>query len=146
MYKYKINCCILIYSLQNASQQSFNLELVTAMSTEVFCQLCGDKARRDRPFVIYCDNGTNFVGSSAALKKVNWKTVVAHHILHQVEIYTSHFSMVGWNQASERSLLQRLDQIFQHHYFLTKFFFFQIYLTNNTGTHFVMCFLLQFLM
>ncbi|XP_035227368.1 uncharacterized protein LOC118199581 [Stegodyphus dumicola] len=56
--------------------RAIHLELVTSLSTETFIQsLRRFIARRGRPYVIYSDNGTNFVGTNSVLKKVNWNAI-----------------------------------------------------------------------
>ncbi|XP_035215816.1 uncharacterized protein LOC118189340 [Stegodyphus dumicola] len=55
-----------------AIYRAIHLELVTSLSTETFIQsLRRFIARRGRPYVIYSDNGTNFIGTNSVLKKVN---------------------------------------------------------------------------
>lgn len=62
-----------------------HLELVSAISTEYFIQaLRRFIARRGRPSVIYSDNGTNFVGTSSALRKVDWERVASNDTLHPI--------------------------------------------------------------
>ncbi|XP_035220729.1 uncharacterized protein LOC118193707 [Stegodyphus dumicola] len=59
-----------------AIYRAIHLELVTSLSTETFIQsLRRFIARRGRPYVIYSDNGTNFVGTNSVLKKVNWNAI-----------------------------------------------------------------------
>jgi hypothetical protein len=62
-----------------------HLELVTSISTEYFIQaLRRFIARRGRPSVIYSDNGTNFIGTSTVLKKVDWEKVVSQETLNPI--------------------------------------------------------------
>ncbi|XP_035217445.1 uncharacterized protein LOC118190781 [Stegodyphus dumicola] len=63
-----------------------HLELVTSVSTECFIQAFRRRfiARRGRPSTVYSDNGTNFVGTSALLKKVDWVKVIAQETLHPI--------------------------------------------------------------
>ncbi|XP_035213005.1 uncharacterized protein LOC118186937 [Stegodyphus dumicola] len=62
-----------------------HLELVTSVSTECFIQAFRRFiARRGRPSTVYSDNGTNFVGTSALLKKVDWVKVIAQETLHPI--------------------------------------------------------------
>ncbi|XP_035205954.1 uncharacterized protein LOC118180984 [Stegodyphus dumicola] len=54
-----------------AIYRAIHLELVTSLSTETFIQsLRRFIARRGRPYVIYSDNGTNFVGTNSVLGKL----------------------------------------------------------------------------
>ncbi|XP_035217855.1 uncharacterized protein LOC118205424 [Stegodyphus dumicola] len=58
---------------------------VTSVSTECFIQAFRRFiARRGRPSTVYSDNGTNFVGTSALLKKVDWVKVIAQETLHPI--------------------------------------------------------------
>ncbi|XP_035213654.1 uncharacterized protein LOC118187522 [Stegodyphus dumicola] len=62
-----------------------HLELVTSVNTE--CSIQAFRrfiARRGRPSTVYSDNGTNFVGTSALLKKVDWVKVIAQETLHPI--------------------------------------------------------------
>ncbi|XP_035228310.1 uncharacterized protein LOC118200446 [Stegodyphus dumicola] len=62
-----------------------HLEVVTFVSTECFIQAFRRFiARRGRPSIVYSDNGTNFVGTFALLKKVNWVKVIAQETLHPI--------------------------------------------------------------
>ncbi|GFX85481.1 integrase catalytic domain-containing protein [Trichonephila clavipes] len=62
-----------------------HLELVTSISTECFIQTFRHFiARRGRPSITYSDNGTNFVGASAGLKKVDWEIVVSQERLNPI--------------------------------------------------------------
>ncbi|GFV90853.1 integrase catalytic domain-containing protein [Trichonephila clavipes] len=62
-----------------------HLELVTFISTECFIQAFRHFiARRGRPSIVYSDNGTNFVGASAGLKKVDWEKVVSQETLNPI--------------------------------------------------------------
>ncbi|XP_035205246.1 uncharacterized protein LOC118180232, partial [Stegodyphus dumicola] len=62
-----------------------HLELMTSVSTGCFIQaFCRFIARRGRPSTVYSDNGTNFVGTSALLKKVDWVKVIAQETLHPI--------------------------------------------------------------
>lgn len=59
-----------------AVYRAIHLELVTSLSTDAFLQAFRRFiARRGRPHVIYSDNGTNFVGTSRALKGIDWEEI-----------------------------------------------------------------------
>ncbi|GFS53518.1 integrase catalytic domain-containing protein [Trichonephila inaurata madagascariensis] len=61
------------------------LELVTSISTECFIHAFRRFiAHRGRPSIVYSDNGTNFVVSSAELKKVDWEKVVSQETLNPI--------------------------------------------------------------
>ncbi|GFS42873.1 integrase catalytic domain-containing protein [Trichonephila inaurata madagascariensis] len=62
------------------------LELVTSISTECFIQAFRHFiTRRGQLCIVYSDNGTNFVGASAGLKKVDdWKKVVSQETLNPI--------------------------------------------------------------
>lgn len=63
-----------------------HLELISAISTDSFLlALQPFIARRGHLSVIYTDNRINFIGTSAAFKKVNWNTIVAHHMLAPIK-------------------------------------------------------------
>lgn len=63
-----------------------HLELVTSISAECFIQaLRRFIARRGRPSVIYSDNGTNFIGTSTVLRKVDWEKVVSQEMLNPIQ-------------------------------------------------------------
>lgn len=56
-----------------AIYRAVHLELVTSVSVDSFVQaLRRFVSRRGRPSIIYCDNATNFTGTAAALKNVDW--------------------------------------------------------------------------
>ncbi|XP_054713646.1 uncharacterized protein LOC129223104 [Uloborus diversus] len=62
-----------------------HLELVSSISTETFIQaLRRFIARRGRPSVVYTDNGTNFVGASRLLRKIEWKKVISLETLSPI--------------------------------------------------------------
>ncbi|XP_035211824.1 uncharacterized protein LOC118185963 [Stegodyphus dumicola] len=71
-----------------AIYRAIHLELVTSLSTETFIQsLRRFIARRGRPYVIYSDNGTNFVGTNSVLKKVNWNAICSDSYVQQGRFY-----------------------------------------------------------
>ena len=69
-----------------AIYRAVHLELVTSVSTECFLRAFRRFiSRRGRPAVIYSDNGTNFVGMSTAMRKINWEKVVTHQTLKPIQ-------------------------------------------------------------
>ncbi|GFT03686.1 integrase catalytic domain-containing protein [Trichonephila clavipes] len=80
-----------------AVYRALHLELVNALSSDAFLlALRRFIARRGRPRIIYCDNGTNFEVLSMTLR--NWigiKYRERHQLKNSLEIYTTHRRMVG---------------------------------------------------
>jgi len=65
--------------------RAVHLELITSLSTEAFMQgLRRFIARRGCPCIIYSDNGTNFEGTSNALKKLDWQKITEETSVHQI--------------------------------------------------------------
>jgi len=63
-----------------AVYRCIHLELVKSLSTEAFMDAFSRfVAIRGRPAVVYSDNGTNFVGSSNALKELDWTKITKDH-------------------------------------------------------------------
>lgn len=59
-----------------AVYRAVHLELVTSLSTAAFLDALDNFiGRRNRPSVIYSDNGTNFVGANSAFEKLNWDII-----------------------------------------------------------------------
>uniref|UniRef100_A0A5S6QML0 Integrase catalytic domain-containing protein n=1 Tax=Trichuris muris TaxID=70415 RepID=A0A5S6QML0_TRIMR len=59
-----------------AVYRAVHLELISSLSTEAFVQsMRRFVARRGRPSIVYSDNGTNFIGTREALRKVDWEKV-----------------------------------------------------------------------
>lgn len=65
--------------------RAIHLELVTSLSTEEFLEALRFIACRGRPDVIYSDNGSNFVGASYILRKINWKKIKQYCSRNQME-------------------------------------------------------------
>ncbi|KFM66923.1 hypothetical protein X975_05448, partial [Stegodyphus mimosarum] len=103
-----------------------HLELVTSVSTECFIQAFRRFiARRGRPSIVYSDNGTNFVGTSALLKKVDWVKVISFCIAekgrlgkgncsgnfaaHHLEVHSAHCCLVGRMVGASNSHNQEFD-------------------------------------
>ncbi|GBN69470.1 hypothetical protein AVEN_239191-1 [Araneus ventricosus] len=58
--------------------RAVHLELLSSLTTEAFLQSFRRFiARRGRPstVIMYCDNGSNFIGASNYLKSVNWTEI-----------------------------------------------------------------------
>ncbi|XP_035217909.1 uncharacterized protein LOC118191217 [Stegodyphus dumicola] len=59
-----------------AIYRAIHLELTASLSTEYFLQtLRRFIARRGRPSIFYCDNGSNFSGAENLLKKIDWDVI-----------------------------------------------------------------------
>jgi hypothetical protein len=65
-----------IFIFMCAFFSAVHLELIVSLSTEAFMQaLRRFVARRGRPSIIYCDNGTNFRGAEGSLKQMDMDLV-----------------------------------------------------------------------
>ncbi|GFS82814.1 integrase catalytic domain-containing protein [Trichonephila clavipes] len=80
-----------------AVYHALHLELVNALSSDAFLlALRRFIARRGRPRIIYCDNGTNFRGAFNDLAKlIGIKYREKHQLKNSLEIYTTRRRMVG---------------------------------------------------
>ncbi|GBN27323.1 hypothetical protein AVEN_190523-1 [Araneus ventricosus] len=56
--------------------RAVHFELLSSLTTEAFLQSFRRFiARSGRPSIVYCDNGSNFIGASDYLKSVNWTEI-----------------------------------------------------------------------
>lgn len=80
-----------------------HLELVTTLSTEGFLEaLRRFIARRGRPYIIYSDNGRNFVETANLLQNVNWKKISQHCNINEIEWHFNSPSAAWWGGWWER--------------------------------------------
>ncbi|XP_015118391.1 uncharacterized protein LOC107042035 [Diachasma alloeum] len=83
--------------------RAVHLELVTSLSTDAFLEsLRRFIARKGRPAIIYCDNGTNFVGAHNLLRGLDWAKVVARGVLERIEWRFNPPSAPWWGGWWER--------------------------------------------
>lgn len=69
-----------------AIYRAVHFELVTSASTEVFLMaLRRFISRRGRCSIIYCDNGSNFVGAANYLKRLNWNHIQKDGATNSIE-------------------------------------------------------------
>lgn len=69
-----------------AVYRAVHFELVTSLSTDAFLQAFRRFiARRGRPHIVYSDNGTNYTGTSNALKGINWEEIRVYSSVHRIE-------------------------------------------------------------
>ena len=77
-------CWVVLFTC--AIYRAVHLELVTSASTEAFLMaLRRFVSRRGRCSVIYCDNGSNFVGASNYLKRLNWNLIQKDGAINSIE-------------------------------------------------------------
>ncbi|XP_071033067.1 uncharacterized protein [Parasteatoda tepidariorum] len=75
---------IVIYTC--AVYRSIHLELVQSLSTKTFLlSLRRFIARRGRPHIIYCDNGSIFIGAENLLQSLDWKSIEAETSVYKIE-------------------------------------------------------------
>ncbi|GBM60247.1 hypothetical protein AVEN_248526-1 [Araneus ventricosus] len=68
--------------------RAVNLELLSSLTTEAFLQSFRRFiARRGRPSIVYCDNGSNFIGASNYLKSVNWTEIAQFNSIRKIRLF-----------------------------------------------------------
>ncbi|XP_055941739.1 uncharacterized protein LOC129971787 [Argiope bruennichi] len=69
-----------------AVYRAVHLELLSGISTDTFLlALRRFVARRGRCSVIYCDNGTNFIGANNLLRSLDWNRIVENGAIHRIK-------------------------------------------------------------
>lgn len=77
-------CWIILFTC--AIYRAVHLELVTSACTEAFLMaLRRFVSRRGRCSIIYCDNGSNFVGAANFMKKLNWSRIQKYGTINAIE-------------------------------------------------------------
>ncbi|KAG8181867.1 hypothetical protein JTE90_023605 [Oedothorax gibbosus] len=90
------HCCHKLY-------RGVHIELVTLLTTDSFIlALRRFIARRGRPSTIYSDNGTNLVGTSNALRHVNWEKVQELSTIKKIQWKFNPPSSPWWGGFWER--------------------------------------------
>ncbi|GFW88506.1 integrase catalytic domain-containing protein [Trichonephila clavipes] len=91
--------------------RAMHFELITSLSTAAFLQsLRRFILQRDRPTIIYSDNGTNFVGSNSALKSIDWDVVMSKSNIQKIKWRFNPPNAAWWGGFGER-MVQMLKQI-----------------------------------
>jgi len=88
-----------------AVYRGIHLELITSLSTQSF--LLGLRrfiARRGRPKFIYCDNGSNFVGSCNLLKSFDWKVIEVEASIRRIQWIFNPPAAPWWGGFWERMI------------------------------------------
>lgn len=86
-----------------AVYRAVHLELVSSLSTDAFLEaLRRFIARRGRPAIMYCDNGTNFTGASNVLGRLDWKQIEEHGLSSRIEWKFNPPSAAWWGGWWER--------------------------------------------
>jgi len=86
-----------------AVYRAVHFELASSLSTKDFLEcLRRFIARRGRPRVIYCDNGTNFTGAANILNKLEWEKIAKHSFASQIEWYFNPPAAPWWGGWWER--------------------------------------------
>ncbi|GBM35741.1 hypothetical protein AVEN_108944-1 [Araneus ventricosus] len=66
--------------------RAVHLELRSSLTTEAFLQSFRRFiARRGRPSIVYCDNGSNFIDASNYLKLVNWTEIAQFSSIRRIQ-------------------------------------------------------------
>jgi len=80
-----------------------HLELIESLSTEEFIEaLSNFISRRGRPSVIHSDNGTNFVGTENAFRKLDWNKILEHSSIERMKWKFNPPSAAWWGGYWER--------------------------------------------
>lgn len=76
-------------------------ELVTSLATGAFIEAMKRFiARKERPRIIYSDNGTNFVGLESALSTLDWVAIKKFSTVHQNHVEISILPQLhGWEDG-----------------------------------------------
>ncbi|GFT19368.1 integrase catalytic domain-containing protein [Trichonephila clavipes] len=86
-----------------AVDRALHLELVNALSSDAFLlALRRFIARRGRPRIIYCDNGTNFRGAFNDLAKLDWHKISRETSTQKIVWKFIPFTAAWWGGWSER--------------------------------------------
>lgn len=86
-----------------AVYRAVHFELASALSVEGFIEcLRRFISRRGRPRYIYCDNGTNFVGTANALEGLDWEKIIKEASIFQIEWHFNPPSAPWWGGWWER--------------------------------------------
>ncbi|XP_055935667.1 uncharacterized protein LOC129965631 [Argiope bruennichi] len=97
-----------------AVYRAVHIELVTSLSTQSFLlALRRFIARRGRCSIIYCDNGSNFVGASNLLSNLDWSLIVNDTALHPIKWKFNPPTASWWGGWWERliGILKRLRRV-----------------------------------
>ncbi|XP_055944564.1 uncharacterized protein LOC129975526 [Argiope bruennichi] len=88
-----------------AIYRAVHLELVNSLSTEAFIMaLRRFFARRGRVNIIYTDNGTNFVGTSNALKNLDWEKIMSFSTIKKIKWNFNPPTAAWWGGWWERMI------------------------------------------
>ncbi|XP_035204985.1 uncharacterized protein LOC118179932 [Stegodyphus dumicola] len=69
-----------------AVYRAVHFELITAASTDAFLMAFRRFiARRGRCTVVYCDNGSNFVGAANSLNQLDWNRIQKHGVVNSID-------------------------------------------------------------
>ncbi|XP_054721262.1 uncharacterized protein LOC129231039 [Uloborus diversus] len=102
-------CWIVLFTC--AIYRAVHLELVTSLSTEAFMQSFRRFiSRRGRPYIVYSDNGSNFVKTRSALSRNDWNAIAAEAADQKIHWKLNPPSAAWWGGWWER-LVRMVKQL-----------------------------------
>ncbi|XP_042913725.1 uncharacterized protein, partial [Parasteatoda tepidariorum] len=109
----KTNKKVWIVLFSCAVYRTVHLELIPSLSTNAFVQaLRRFIARRSRVSTLYSDNGTNFTGLNASLKRLDWTKIMKEFEVSQIQWKFNPPSAPWWGGFWER-LIGILKDLFR---------------------------------
>lgn len=80
-----------------------HFELASSLSSQGFLEcLRRFIARRERPHMIYSDNGTNFTGAAKALNRLDWEKITRYSLVSRIEWFFNSPATLWWGGWWER--------------------------------------------
>ncbi|GBM83259.1 hypothetical protein AVEN_256576-1 [Araneus ventricosus] len=82
--------------------RAVHFELLWSLTKTFLQSFCRFVARRGRPSIVYCVNGSNFIGASNYLKSVNWAEIAQFNSIRRIRWLFNPLTATWWGGFWER--------------------------------------------